>query len=92
MTPQQKAAQYALGALVADLHVEASVWPDTRAALIRQTADALDGIRIRTILGDLSTEDASAWLDAGRLTLAELRYHRCLGGNSALDRMVGDRL
>lgn len=91
MSPAQRAAQHALGELVNDFHVEASLWPDMRGALIRQQADALDGIRVRTILGDLTNHESFAWLDAGRLTLAELRATRTLSGNSAIEQLMRER-
>jgi hypothetical protein len=87
-----EAAQQALGQLVNEFHVEASLWPDLRAALIRQQADVLDDIRVRTIRGHIVTETAFAWLDAGRLSLAELRYKRTLVGNSAIDHLMKSRL
>lgn len=91
MSPQQAAAQEALGQLVSEFHVESTLWPDLRASLIRQTTEALDGIRVRTITGQLSADAAFAWLDAGRLTLAELRYKRTLAGRSAIDQLMRER-
>lgn len=82
---QQHAVQLALGFLVSDFAVEATLWPDLRASLIRQQGHALDGIRVQTILGELEPRTAAEWLDAGRLSLAELKYQRTLVGNSAVD-------
>lgn len=84
-------AVLALGDLVAAFHVEASRHPDTRAILIRQQADALDGIRLRTVTGMLEHDDALAWLDAGRLVLSDLIMSRCLTDSPALD-IVRSRL
>lgn len=81
------AAQSALGQLVADFHVEASMWPNSKAMLIRLQADALDGIRVRTLIGMVTVQTAFAWLDAGRITLADLKYDRTLSGNSWADQL-----
>lgn len=85
------AAQTALGQLVNEFHVEASLWPDTRASLIRIQADALDGIRVRSLIGMVTVQTAFGWLDAGRLTLAELRATRTLSGNPAIEQLMRER-
>lgn len=91
MDVTQSAAARALGDLVASFHVEASRNADTRAILIRGQADALDGIRLRNVVGELSDDDALAWLDSGRKVLADLIMQRCLTDSPML-REVHERL
>lgn len=91
MDVTQSAAARALGDLVGAFHVEASRNPDTLAILIRGQADALDGIRLRNIIGELCDDDALAWLDSGRKVLADLVMRRCLTDSPML-REVHDRL
>lgn len=91
MDVTQSAAARALGDLVASFHVEASRNPDSKGILIRDQADALDGIRIRNLRGELPDDDALAWLDSGRRVLADLVMQRCLTGSPML-RDIHDRL
>lgn len=86
----RQAAQAALGDLVCDMHVEASRHPDMKASLIRQTAAALDDIRLRTIVGTMPTDDAFVWLDEGRKHLADLIMQRCLTEHPAR-RVIAER-
>lgn len=76
MDVTQSDASRALGDLVAAFHVEASRHPDTQAMLIRMQADALDAHRILNLRGELSDDDALAWLDSGRKVLADLVFRR----------------
>lgn len=91
MNDQQRTAVEQLGALIADYHVEASRWPDMKGMLIRQQADAIDGIRINTVLDNLTPDEAFAWLDIGRRILAEHIMRRCVSDHPAR-RVIREQL